>query len=452
MSRTDEQRSQRPVVDTSKRPHDPLVAIVSIASQSIEVFGPDGSIHRSRVSTGQRGFETPTGVFSVLQRNRYHRSNIYSGAPMPYMQRLTWSGIALHEGHLPGFPASHGCIRMSGSFAQTMWALGRIGMRVIVSPRDVHPVAFNHAALPQPRLGAVGASAGPVRVASNTDTAAPADPMVAASPYLAAQARLAKATADKAAAEKAVKPAHDIAAEKSAESRQLAEALKASQAILADAEEHLEHESFGMSTVQTEAAEAEILARIRRAEAGVKAARDAHEQLRINERKVSDEAFAAAAAAREARQAVETAADELRLARRAVEPISVFVSRKTGRIHVRQGFGPLGDEPVTIVDPDRPIGTHVFTAIDQTGDGSGVRWVAVSVPTSGGETGKRKGERTSQEPAEASSAAEALGRITLPREITDLMAERLWPGASLIVSDYGLGETGQETDFVIVTR
>src|SRR5690242_21240059 len=84
------------------------------------------------------------GVFSVIQKQKYHQSNIYSGAPMPFMQRITWSGIALHAGVLPGYPASHGCIRMPPGFAVRMYGLTRIGARVLVTPGEVAPESFTH--------------------------------------------------------------------------------------------------------------------------------------------------------------------------------------------------------------------------------------------------------------------------------------------------------------------
>ena len=87
----------------------------------------------STVSTGKKGHETPTGVFTILQKNKDHRSNLYDDAPMPYMQRLTWDGIALHSGNLPGYPASHGCVRMPDGFAKRLFAETELGMTVIVS-------------------------------------------------------------------------------------------------------------------------------------------------------------------------------------------------------------------------------------------------------------------------------------------------------------------------------
>ena len=86
-----------------------------------------------------KGHSTPMGVFSVIQKQKLHRSNIYSGAPMPYMQRITWSGIAIHAGVLPGYPASHGCIRMPMAFAMKMWNWTRMGARVVVTPGEMSP-------------------------------------------------------------------------------------------------------------------------------------------------------------------------------------------------------------------------------------------------------------------------------------------------------------------------
>ena len=96
-----------------------LHIMISIKSQRVAVYSDGVLAAKSNVSTGVPEHPTPTGVFSVIQKNRHHRSNIYSGAPMPFMQRITWSGIAMHQGALPGRPASHGCIRLTQDFAQT---------------------------------------------------------------------------------------------------------------------------------------------------------------------------------------------------------------------------------------------------------------------------------------------------------------------------------------------
>ena len=118
----------------------PLQIIVSIADQRISVYDDGTLIARSSVSTGVQGHPTPVGVFSVIGKELWHRSNIYSAAPMPYMQRITWSGIALHAGVLPGHPASHGCIRLAKDFAVRLWHLTKRGTRVIIAPNNVDPV------------------------------------------------------------------------------------------------------------------------------------------------------------------------------------------------------------------------------------------------------------------------------------------------------------------------
>jgi hypothetical protein len=118
----------------------PLQIIVSIADQRISVYDDGLLIARSSVSTGVQGHPTPVGVFSVIGKELWHRSNIYSAAPMPYMQRITWSGIALHAGVLPGHPASHGCIRLAKDFAIRLWHLTKRGTRVIIAANNVDPV------------------------------------------------------------------------------------------------------------------------------------------------------------------------------------------------------------------------------------------------------------------------------------------------------------------------
>src|SRR6266704_7193509 len=129
---------------TQDAPSGPLQIIISIADQRISVYDNDALIARSSVSTGVPGHPTPLGVFSIISKQRWHRSNIYSGAPMPYMQRITWSGIALHAGVLPGHPASHGCIRLKNEFAIRLWHLTKRGTRVIIAPEDIGPVEIAH--------------------------------------------------------------------------------------------------------------------------------------------------------------------------------------------------------------------------------------------------------------------------------------------------------------------
>jgi len=128
----------------ANKPKGPLIVAISIDRQTLKVYDADGFLAEAPVSTGMRGHLTPLGVFSVIQKQKWHRSNIYSGAPMPYMQRITWSGIAMHAGVLPGYPASHGCIRMPMSFAIKLWGWTRMGARVIIAPGEITPAEFTH--------------------------------------------------------------------------------------------------------------------------------------------------------------------------------------------------------------------------------------------------------------------------------------------------------------------
>ena len=120
-------------------PRGPLLLIVSLATQRATLYRNGIPIAITTVSTGQSGHVTPTGVFTILQRDIDHRSNIYDDAPMPYMQRLTWGGVALHGGTLPGYPASHGCIRLPHEFAKRLYGVTRLGMTVIITGSAVVP-------------------------------------------------------------------------------------------------------------------------------------------------------------------------------------------------------------------------------------------------------------------------------------------------------------------------
>ena len=130
--------------ETGAKPQGPLIIAISIDQQKVRVYDANGFFAESPVSTGMKGHPTPMGVFSIIQKHKLHHSNIYSGAPMPFMQRITWSGVAMHAGVLPGYPASHGCIRMPMAFAVKMWNWTKMGARVIVTPGEMTPANFSH--------------------------------------------------------------------------------------------------------------------------------------------------------------------------------------------------------------------------------------------------------------------------------------------------------------------
>lgn len=155
----------------------PLFLVASIADQQVSIYNHSGLVARSAISTGIAGHPTPKGIFTIIGRERFHRSNIYSSAPMPFMQRITWSGIAMHLGVVPGHPASHGCIRLPAAFAAKLWGMTRIGERVVISPHDVFPAEFEHPLLPAPLMRAsVEAEKGAPAVESQQPPLAAADP------------------------------------------------------------------------------------------------------------------------------------------------------------------------------------------------------------------------------------------------------------------------------------
>lgn len=120
-------------------PHGPVTVIISLATQRAYAYRNGVPIGISTVSTGAPGHQTPTGVFVILQKAIKHRSNIYSNAPMPFMQRLTWDGIAMHAGNLPGYPASHGCIRLPVEFAKLLFGITKLGLTVVITDNPLAP-------------------------------------------------------------------------------------------------------------------------------------------------------------------------------------------------------------------------------------------------------------------------------------------------------------------------
>lgn len=111
----------------------PVIVVVSLSEQRATVFRNGRRIAISTISSGKPGMDTPTGVFPILQKKKVHHSNLYDNAPMPFMQRLTWSGVALHAGHIPGHPASHGCVRLPKEFARRLFSVTAHGETVVVS-------------------------------------------------------------------------------------------------------------------------------------------------------------------------------------------------------------------------------------------------------------------------------------------------------------------------------
>ena len=421
-------RSERPIESIQSRSAgEPIMAIVSLRSQRITVYDAKGWILRAPVSSGTKGRETPAGIFSVIQKVEEHYSNLYDDAFMPHMQRITWSGIALHGGVLPGRPASHGCIRLPFDFAERLFDATARGMRVIVAPGDVAPVELAHPLLFQPKPGAAALAA------SRTAEAQEAT-------RKAAEARLAAGTALREAtqARAPVRTAENL--KRRAEAQLAAAETKLGSGISAEAKE------------QAEDAKAQAVAKIAELQLQWDVA-NVDLQLRLDAATSAREAAAAAETARAA------AAEAARQVARELQPVSVLISRKTQRLYVRQAFKPVLESPVTIADPDRPIGTHVFTAAERTTDDAKLRWNVVSLGSGRAPSGTvepkdrargSSGRDVEPVPTDADSAKAALDRIAIPQDALDRIGN-ITPRSSLIVTDEPMSsETGKGTEFVVL--
>jgi uncharacterized protein YjbI with pentapeptide repeats/lipoprotein-anchoring transpeptidase ErfK/SrfK/peptidoglycan hydrolase-like protein with peptidoglycan-binding domain len=301
---------------------EPLLIVVSLEAQKIDVYRGIEPIASAKISSGMRGYETRMGVFSILEKKRRHHSNLYSGAPMPFMQRLTRSGTALHAGALPGYPASHGCVRLPYSFAPKLFAMTSVGENVVVTksravPKRIeHPNLFPPAANSQLAMAADGASLH--RVSDAVDVAAAG----------------ASGSEDHGAAFRSDAPLRILVTRRTAHDRVIA-----IQYLLADLG-YLPHQNFtGNIGAATRSA-------IR--------------------------AFQKAGGLPETGAFTEELVKDVYRAAGKTEP-------PEGHLFVRQGFKRVFDLPVAFHDPNVSLGTHVFTVTQRDGAETGPEWMAVSL-------------------------------------------------------------------------
>jgi hypothetical protein len=264
------------------------------------------------------------------------------------MQRITWSGIALHAGVVPGHPASHGCIRLKNDFAVRLWHLTKRGTRVIIAHGDVQPVEITNPHLFQPKAASGSSEFQTATVATKS----------------------------------------------------IGTAAATQGSLVSNAE-------------TPEAASLQVPGSVPAASAPKK-----------------------------------------------IVPISIFVSRKLSKLFVRQGFSPLFDVAVKIENPEEPLGTFVFTAMEFQSEGAAIRWTVVSIPDefprmSEGATKEREApaKQTAMSVPSPDKANAALNRIEIPQDTVARISELLTPASSLIISDNGFShETGKDTDFIVLTH
>jgi L,D-transpeptidase catalytic domain len=444
----------------------PLFAILSLSEQHISIYNGAGLVARSKVSTGMPGHRTPTGIFSIIGRERWHHSNIYSGAPMPYMQRITWSGVALHLGVVPGYPASHGCIRLPSGFAERLWGMTKVGERVVVTTREVAPAPFAHAKLPVARIrpAPVGVDGAALAALATPTVAATSEPAIAAkakmlNPIEYAQVLKARAAADASAATAAIRQAAQTAAAKGEGARRAAGLMRTAEAEYAQVEARLRAKvrAGEAATPQAEPAAAAVSA----AETQLRESADRLKAATQGASAMADEAVQAAHSLDELRADLAKAQALGKEAARRNSPVSILVSKKDKRIYIRQGLASVLEAPAVVREPQIPLGTHLYLATGVQTDGQSLSWTVISLPAQSepehrGMRRVRAGDASDERAqlASASNAADALERIDIPADVADRISELLWTGGSLIVSDQPLSdETGDfGTDIVVKTR
>ncbi len=444
-------------VDKSNK--DPVQLIVSLPKQRIKVYQGTELVASSRVSSGKPGYSTPSGVFSILQKKPRHYSNLYGGAAMPNMQRLTWSGVAMHaSGSVPGYPASHGCVRLPPSFARQLFGFTKMGQHVIVSnEEDVKPEEFSHAKLFQPLPR-------PAVVETEDD---------------------AQGTAND------EPPARPVGDETKEIDVKLPETTPAKTADAVETAEPDQMDDGGSSVLvpeaAAEAAEGDISSKV--AGAGVEEPPETKEEASPLP---SNSPFRILVTRRAGRERMQDMQQMLANLGHAPGDVDGFIGRDTvaaikrfqtsqglaengmmtdelvaqiyqvagkeqptGHIYVRQDFGEIFSSPVKIQDFEKPLGTHFFTVMHHEDGAEKTSWTVVSLKDRVRKRRRSRRSRRQPEPLPAvnpPSASQALDRLEVPEELRTRISQRLRPGSSLVISDKGLGpETGKGTDFIALT-
>lgn len=382
----------------------PLQIYVSKADQTLTVYDGDVVVATSKVSTGKPGHTTPSGIFSILEKRKYHESNLYSNAPMPFMQRLTWSGIALHEGKVPNHPASHGCVRLPNGFAKTLFQMTERGAHVIITDDPVAPRPLTHANLFTPRLpvddggllsdvelrpGRVEAGFKPVEVAMNS-----------VPPRSGAEVKLVIEEPPPLRILITRRTQRDVAMDVQRLLNQLGFDAGIPDGLL------------GTRTI-----------------AAIKDFKEKHAVAKDGE--ILSKPFLAA---------LYTEAGE--------------DHPPMGQLMIRQKFQPLFSAAIDIKEPEKALGTHFLeaTAVDRFKRKADWRGVTLDDHLADS-TQKRLGiTEPADDPAIFTSEA-ALSRIVIPDELRARIETMLSEGSSITIQDTGLGpETGDGTDFITVTR
>ena len=406
---------------------DPLKIVISLDEQHLTVYRGTEPISSTRISTGKRGHRTPAGIFSILQKNRWHRSNIYSSAPMPYMQRLTWSGVALHEGYVPNYPASHGCIRLPGKFARQLFSMTNVGVQVVIVNGETKPKKIEHKSLFQPRpLDLVTVNERDVMLRWAEEHGQPRRwiPL----PEKASMLQTVSYSTTSMSATVDEKPEDAV---QSSSGKGLSVEREAS-LKLADFEYDLEQIEFYKNR------SIEPLRILITHRQGAELVRDVQKLLRKLGHNPGDidgyvgrDTRAAIRSFQEAHGIKVTGELTDELVQRIFEEAKSSAP-PSGHLYVKQDRKLILDAPISIANPGKPLGTYLFSVMNFGVDANEADWQVISAN-------------------EGTDAGAVLDRISLSDDLRDRLERLLTPGSSIIISDGGLNpETNEYTDFFVV--
>lgn len=478
--------------------------VVSVPDQRVDVYDGTVRIGSSRISTGKRGYDTPEGIFSVIQKNKHHRSNIYNNAPMPFMQRLTWSGIALHAGNVPNYPASHGCIRMPYGFAKKLWGITNRNAQIVVNRSRRRPKAFEHATLFQPRPRKPVHVAGKISALTidglTIDQVSGRDSVVlntVKAEHFARELRAiyhpnigARQRAHVRLTQRLLgylgygikRPDGDLGpiTRRAIKSFQKAQGMKQtgrpSKKLSTRLYTEVGYRLISMPVSDADAmltppaidAPLRILITRKRSNNNIKRAQQMLEVLGYSVGSADGVIGRNTRAAITAFRTKQGLAEGTGVDGELLEVLTKETGSKTsdddmnGRLYIRQGYRDIYEAPIAIRNDDALLGTHIFTAMKFEPDRTGtVSWTALSVAERGKRIrvvskSRRKSKRKSKRAKlgiRVANASAVLDRIEIPENVRKRVEEMLTPGSSLIVSDHGSShETGEGTDFIVLTK
>ncbi|MGI9480611.1 MAG: L,D-transpeptidase family protein [Hyphomicrobiaceae bacterium] len=437
------QRARLRKMQRAANRHKVMQIVVSLGRQRMTVYQDRKTVARSSISSGKVGHRTPKGVFSIIQKRRYHRSNIYSGAPMPFMQRITWSGIALHEGRLPGYAASHGCVRLPRQFARKLFKTTKMRTHVVIARDNPIPRAFSHPNLPG------------VSDLKNVQLAKLITPSNWFREWI--RRRL-----ERTRTRKRQLPVHLISsAGGGVPAREMRptpydkDVFNLAAMLHFDQSEMIAHRHRVTRTRSTEPLRVLVTRRTQRDRI-----RDVQRRLAVLGYDVGE------LDGRLGRQTIALIKSFQRDNRLRPTGVPDSVTRdlldtraelprpSAALVYVRQGGRQIYAGPIEIAQPDEPIGTHLYTLLDldTEADLPGA-WTAMTLQAKGRlpAWSKRLWQQRVAE-IESVSADAAIGRIVFPVHVRAAIEDRLTPGSSLIIADRGSErETGLATDFVVLT-